>query len=290
MFVLFFCMFYIGVPFVYLFPSWPYSLFGLHSIAGLLLLLSFVSFAESLAPVLTDPPIDQSGPVSSYVDQGVVLGVASSVSPFSSIYSGASVLPDSDISSVIQREYPVGTITWPSSAASGVLLGTISFPEALFSIPFISTKLKDYRFFRGSVKVTVRISGSSFLSGAILVSTDTAVGADDGASRDASVVNSSGFPHMILSASSASAIEFDIPWMWQDPFIDLTHHSSAVIGAIDFQVLAALQSSTAVVAPTLTLTVFASFYDVTVDTPASGSVLTVSDSITRTSDGAYPSL
>lgn len=239
---------------------------------------------------MNDPAVDSSAPVSSYVDQGVVLGSSSSVNPLSSIYAGAAVLPDPDISTVIEREYPVATITWPGSSPVGTLLGSVSFPEVLFNIPFVVSKLKDYRFFRGSVKVTVRISGSTFLSGALLISADSAVGADFGNTRDASLVNSSGFPHMIMSASSASAIEFDLPWMWQDPFIDLVNHPAAAIGAIDFQVLAPLQSSTAVTAPVLTLSVFASFYDVVVDTPSAGAVLTVASGVTRTSDGAYPSL
>lgn len=252
--------------------------------------LLIVAYAESLAPILSDPPVDGEGPISSYVDQGVVLGSSSSANPLSSIFDGASVLPDKDISTVVEREYPVGTITWTGSNAVGTLIGTISFPEVLFNIPFIVSKLKDYRFFRGSVKVTVRISGSTFLSGALLVSADAAVGADFGNSRDASLVNSSGFPHMIMSAASASAIEFDLPWMWQDPFIDLVNHPAAAIGAIDFQVLAPLQSSTSVAAPTLTLSVFASFYDVAVDTPSAGAVLTVASGVSRTSDGSYPSL
>lgn len=244
----------------------------------------------ALNAVAVDPPVQSDGPLMSVSDSALVMGSSTTLEPLAGIYSGATCMPAPEISTVITREYPVATFTWSSSSAVGTLLTTVNFPDALFSIPFIKEKLDDFRYFRSSVRVVARYSSSTFLSGALVMSADVAVGADLSASRDASLVCATGFPHVLLSAASSSACEVALPWTWPHPFLDLTAFPSGAIGSVDFHVLAALQSATAVAAPALTVTVFAQFVDPVVDTPVPGTSLTVPLPFTRDSDGSYPSL
>lgn len=66
--------------------------------------------------------------------------------------------------------YNVGTFTWDVSQSFGHLVGTVQFPEALFSIPYIVQKLHGYEWFRADVEYEVKINATKFHRGALQIS------------------------------------------------------------------------------------------------------------------------
>jgi hypothetical protein len=71
---------------------------------------------------------------------------------------------------VLGRVYDIDTITW-NAQATGSVLGTYYFPDDLFAIPQVASKLEWFRFFRAKgVKIGVRMNSTAFHYGRIAIS------------------------------------------------------------------------------------------------------------------------
>jgi hypothetical protein len=137
---------------------------------------------------------------------------------------------------VIQREFPVSTFTWDQTAASGTTLSTIQFPSVLFSQPFIQEKIKDFRLFRASIRISVRIVANKFLYGKLLCF----YWPNTSATIPATVIRCSAVPHILLSASSGDTMTFDVPFVSFRRALDLNSYSDQAMGTFGFIVVNAL--------------------------------------------------
>nr|WPV63396.1 MAG: capsid protein [Jingmen bat picorna-like virus 3] len=143
------------------------------------------------------------------------------------------------LSEVLNREYPLATIPWTSSHASNTGIGFYNFPEVIFNQTFIAEKIRNFRNFKAGVRVSIRMSSTQFNYGRIMCAYIPDV-VDDPYydDRTATLEILSGFPHVIVSASSSEIAVLDIPFIHFNRAIDVTSTDSGKrMGQIRFKVL-----------------------------------------------------
>lgn len=185
----------------------------------------------------------------------------------------ASIPSDADLTT-LSRSVQVGSFAWPTTAAQNTLLTTINFPDALFAVPFIASRLAYFRHFRAGVAVTFRMSTNQFLYGCLMASWDSATSLDSSSSSDADLGCSSGFPHVLLQANDSVTQQIVVPFLYPQPYLDTQTWRSGDIGSVDITVVAPLRASTPVSVSTLTVDVWASFVDPELVTPTTTTLAT----------------
>lgn len=171
--------------------------------------------------------------------------------------------PDAPIV-LLEREFPVYDFTWNASTPS--YIGTIAFPNALFSQPMVADVLKWYTYFSADVELRVSTSGTKFSYGALILSWEPAAGYGD-VSAYTGVVASSGYPHILISANDTTTPTMLIPWTCPQPALNVKFYPTGALGALDFGVLAPLRSADGLSTPSLRVTLYARFRNVKLSGP-----------------------
>lgn len=163
----------------------------------------------------------------------------------------------------LQRPFPVAEYVWDSSKKVGDKLGTLTFPNVIFKIPSILPKLRNYRYFRGGVRIGVRLNGTRFHYGKLLVSyspcsTQTA----DFVTQTDNIYSASGFPNVVLTPTENEVHEIVLPYALPFLYIDLADWGNAKynIGSVIIRVLNPLML--AATTNSVGVTVYASFENV----------------------------
>jgi hypothetical protein len=176
--------------------------------------------------------------------QGVELGTYQDAAPLTSTATNKESLQDPyktnnmetfDLNRVIQREYAMAPITWTTASASGTLLATYNFPDALFQIPFIQQKINDFRYFRSAVRMTFRMTTTRFLYGKLMVAFQPTPQLTP--FPPTSVFNWSSYPHILISASAGESAVLDIPYVSQNRGLDLENFLTNEMASIKVYVL-----------------------------------------------------
>lgn len=171
------------------------------------------------------------------------------------------------------RTYPLAPILWDTSKAAGTLLQTLSFPYTLLNeYPQLVDKMKDWGYFRAGVRLTFRVNATKFLYGSLMCSWEPNANFNELTSISRNIYVSSGYPHIIISASSANSISVDIPFVYPTMGISLVGPLIPnSIGEVDIAVLAPLVDISANTG-TATLLVTAQFLEPRVWMPFSNTI------------------
>lgn len=179
--------------------------------------------------------------------------------------------PDQNLQTVLSRVYRVDEPIWRPSQIVGFNLATIRFPQFLFREANIREKLRKFQFFRADVKVSIRVNGTAFCYGKLLVvwlpSIDTIPGP--------SIMRLSQNPHVIVSANTNETQEFIIPYVSAYQYLNLGFYAEnlltyrAFFGVVQIHVLNPLRSSNATEIAPLSVSVYASFVNPKVAGPTS---------------------
>jgi hypothetical protein len=141
-----------------------------------------------------------------------------------------------DLTGVMKREYLIKNLPWLTSYAAGTGITEIDLPDDLFLQPFIADKIKDFIWFRGGVRITVRIVTNPFLYGKLLVSYHPRP-----TNIPAAMLNDvpwlSSLPHIVVSAAASEAAIFDIPFISEYRAISTVQIMTAIMGAVRVNVL-----------------------------------------------------
>lgn len=169
------------------------------------------------------------------------------------------------VDQTLERTYQLGTISWSEAQAFSSELATFNFPKALFTQEFIAQRIKDYYYFKGTIRLSMRLSASKYVYGQLLVSANPF---PLNSAHDTNVYNCSGLPHVILSASESSTVVFDIPFVSNKRALIIPNHGADEMARVKVRVLAPLRNTDGTTA-SATLTVFAQFLDVKLALPFS---------------------
>lgn len=198
---------------------------------------------ENTYTSVNSPTETQSVPLGSYEDIHQVSSSAVGQNTYQAAFDQTNMETFS-LDQVLNREYPVATITWNTGAVGQ--LAAINFPEVLFNKPFIADKLRDFRLFKGGIRLSVRVGASQFLYGKIMVSYDPmtnnnarAAGLSSGSSA---IYTNSGYPHILVSASASEAGILDVPFISDKRAIDIVNHTPNEMGTFRIHVLNELRN------------------------------------------------
>lgn len=166
----------------------------------------------------------------------------------------------------LSRPYPVASFPWTSDQNAGDRIGWVSFPEALFSIPALYNKLQNFQYFRAGVKIGLRMNGTKFHYGKLLlawVPQDLNIGAAHFRRID-NVFSASACPHVIISPTENEVHEFVMPFAVPFSYIDMSQYTDEFnralfnIGCLRLYVLNPLSLGADPV-PNVGISIFASF-------------------------------
>lgn len=180
------------------------------------------------------------------------------------VAKGTDPYPDQGMGPVLSRPYEVGTFSWSSSSVAGDNLYSISFPAALMAKPNIDDKLNRFQYLRAGIRVSIRINGTQFHQGQLLISTVRHWNTSDSIQMPFfNIYTAACCEPRILSASTNTTLDFDIPYVgpsnYWNMLYDPTAAAAGFMGQICFFVLAPLALLGATTTQTLDLTIYASF-------------------------------
>lgn len=142
-----------------------------------------------------------------------------------------------DLQGVLTREYFLANILWSEASGSGTILQTFSFPETLFNQSFISSKISDFLWFRGGIRISIRIVSNKFLYGKIYIAWHPDPLWLDTVNFFNDVTQMSTVPHKIISASAGETTTFDIPFVNPAKVITTDASSAGQMGKVYIGVL-----------------------------------------------------
>lgn len=126
-----------------------------------------------------------------------------------------------DFKQYLSRVYSQDFI-WDPAAVTGTLIARVSFPNFLFSVPAIWDKLQNFTYFRAGVKVGIRMNGSKFHYGQVLVSwSPMGENTSDLHAATNNIYSASSFPCFTLSPSENEVHEFILPYALPYNYIPL---------------------------------------------------------------------
>lgn len=171
------------------------------------------------------------------------------------------------LTAFIGRTY-YATYTWTPAMAMGTLIAQVSFPNFLLSVIPIWDKVKNFAYFRAGVKIGIRMNGSKFHYGQMLVSWSPQFNNTlDLVNATNNIFSASGCPCFTISPSENEVHEFELPYALPYNYIPLYNESAAInpayqFGVVNMYVLNPLSNAST---PTpVSFTLFANFVDVDV--------------------------
>ena len=176
-----------------------------------------------------------------------------------------------ELTEYLSRPFPIASYTWTSSNATGSKLSEVFLPQALIAQRSIAEKLSRFAYLKCKFKVSVRVNGTSFHYGKLIVSYDVSprsVNTLDYGFRD-NIFSRSVFLFFLVSPGRDEIQEFMIPFIYPLDYFPLTVTSPSVdygtrypMASVTTYVLNPLSSSTVV--PPISVTMYGSMYDIEV--------------------------
>ena len=176
-----------------------------------------------------------------------------------------------ELTEYLARPFPIASYTWTSTSAIGSKLSEVFLPQALLAQRSIAEKLSRFAYLKCKFKVSVRVNGTSFHYGKLIVSYDVSprsTNTSDYRFRD-NIFSRSVYPHVIVSPGRDEIQEFMIPFIYPLEYFPLTVTSPSSdygvrypMASVTTYVLNPLSSS--VVVPPISVTMYGSMYDIEV--------------------------
>jgi hypothetical protein len=194
--------------------------------------------------------------------------------PLLDVLEGTDPYQTSDLRDVLSRNYRIGSFNLAYTDTAGLSKLTIAFPEVMFTLPFISDKVRDYMLFRcKGVKLSFRFNTTKFSFGTFLVHfvpfykhTVT-----DAAFRHVTLPAASQCDGTVFSVAQGQAGEMEIPWIMPKAYVRIAQAGVtqfAYGGTLFVRVLNPLRSAMSTAPPNVNVSVYANFIDPVVCGPS----------------------
>nr|DAZ87966.1 TPA_asm: hypothetical protein [Schmimed virus 2] len=143
--------------------------------------------------------------------------------------------PPSTMESFLTRPYPVYSGTWKTTDIDNI--ATISFPDVLFKIDPLWDKLRNHRYCRSDIELSIRVNGTQFHYGALIASVSPMPSTGLFVPNGSTLKNKrSCYENMYTAASNNGVIihptenevnKIIIPYVLPKPYIDLVALTSS---------------------------------------------------------------
>lgn len=209
-------------------------------------------------PVEVNTPVSDQKELTTFQD---VAPVSSTERPvFPPYILGTNPYPTIDLSQVLSRVYSV-PITWASTNAQNSVLYTADLPSLLIdTYANVTNKLSFFQWFRSGVRCSVRVNGTQFHAGKVMIGWMPHWTASTKQNPVENVYDLGQLNHELLSPNTNETVEFVVPYVGPNPFINLSHtYTGGMLGKIWVMVLHPLILANSATIPPVTVTLNLSF-------------------------------
>lgn len=157
------------------------------------------------------------------------------------------------------------SFSWSSQSTIDDVLATYALPHVLFNIPSIRARLRNIKYFRAGIRIGIRINGTRFHYGKLLVSySPAAIQTGAKYATVANIFSASGFPNVTVSAGENEVHELIVPYALPTNYIDLKqiNEPQFSLGVVEIRVLNPLRL--AATTNSVQVSIFANFENVQV--------------------------
>lgn len=140
------------------------------------------------------------------------------------------------LSSVIDREYVIDSFDWYSTVQPNTTIATFQLPGNIINSAsagsYLKEKLNGFKYYRTKFRVGVRVVSNRTMYGRLMVSQTYLPDYDDtwGLPGTQSLVTYSGYPHMLVSATSSDTVYMDIPFVYPARYALLSPTYDQLVG------------------------------------------------------------
>lgn len=175
--------------------------------------------------------------------------------------SFANPYEEQDLQKVLTRSYKVAEFEWEATDSEGAAINLVRFPEALFLIPNIASKLEQFEWLRADVECEVKINATEFHNGALMLSTmphfkgtsDSCMSTHEQRCQAQNVV--------VMPASAVNSVRLKIARAGPRMFDQAHDSASGQIGVLYIDVFHPLTNAAGTTPSPVKITVFANFVD-----------------------------
>lgn len=204
--------------------------------------------------------------VTSFSDQqGLAVDSSSNITPRMSLNPYADVT----LHDFLSRPFMIDQFAWTTNDSQFTLLKDWSFPYELFKRPALINKMRNFQYFRGNLRVSLRINSTRFHYGRLAMTFSPNLrNVNEGVAslrRTPGYVHCMALPNLQINATEAEVSELVVPFSLPFEFIDLkklgTYEGAAMyeMGTVKLFVMNELASNSD---SPIHCTVFASFEEV----------------------------
>lgn len=187
-----------------------------------------------------EPAITQLNEVGAIRDQGSVEMASVDNMLVSPVHRPIN-LKEYDLNQALERLYTIDVLNISSSAATNTNLGDYDLFTLLYNQVFIAQKANDFRGIITAMEVGLRFNSNQTLYGRILV--EYIPRSTHEQFTSASVFRASGSPHVLVSASAADTVKFEIPFIHPKRYLRLDSFEAGELGIIRIWVLHPITST-----------------------------------------------
>lgn len=169
---------------------------------------------------------------------------------------------DDTLYGFLQRPRIVNTFVWDDTYASGARLGLSDPYFSLLTAPAFRNKIENFNYFKAGLRVGVRINGTPFHYGKLMVVWKPMCGSTSQQQQEMrdNIYSSSAYPNIVISPTENEVNEMVLPFAYDSAYIDLSLAEIRSPGQLFIYVLNPLALDATV--PPVTVSVFVNFENV----------------------------
>jgi hypothetical protein len=197
---------------------------------------------------IKEPKTTQKGELGSFADVGDVTSAMTNTTIISPLHKEVNI-ETCDFDEAFTRSFVVADGEISSTTTKNTAIINLGFPYQLFLQPYIADRLTGFRYFKGGVKITIRINAARTMSGALVASwqplqTYYANGSSSLTTIPTYTDCFQAFNNdaSIVSVSSSGIFEFVFPFVSPWRALDLRSYGGAEIGNFQLMLLNPIQN------------------------------------------------
>jgi len=146
------------------------------------------------------------------------------------------------LDNILNREIELEETFWTHDQSTNTTIQTFTFPRDMLNV-FIKEKMRGFKYFKSDIRLTFRMNSNALNLGTIMIAVNPDHLYDPVWDNVADCYDLSGYPHLIMSASTNDTCSIDLPFVFQNRFLDMASDPwETQIGQVKIKVLNALRS------------------------------------------------
>lgn len=175
--------------------------------------------------------------------------------PIPDVYKDTDPYENQSLTTVLSRPWPIRSVNWNETSTGEIL--RFSPGASLLALSFNRDKLRDFKYIRASIRVSIRLNTTPFHAGMLLVAYAPEMSIDN---LPTTLSEASIYPSRIVSAGAQQTVDFVIPWVHSEDYVEI-EQNNLYFGFVSIWALTPLLTGNGT-AVTTKVQVYANFEDV----------------------------